>query len=315
MPVRVGVIGVGYLGRHHARIYSELENAELVGVADVDSRRSEEIARTYGCKVFPNYPEVIAACDALSIVTPTVMHHDIAMDCLRAGKDILIEKPITEDMDEARDIIEEAEKNNRVLQVGHLERYNPGIVAAIEMIKEPRFIESERLSPFLGRGTDVDVTLDLMIHDLDIVMSITKSGIKDIKAIGEAVLTEKIDVAKVWLEFDNGCKALITASRLAPDKQRKLRVFQKDAYISVDYQSQEVRRYFKTSSGISFDVVKPESKEPLKEELRDFIYCVENRKKPRVSGIEAMDALEVALRITGILKMTQQDYKGLKAGQ
>ncbi len=315
MPVRVGVIGVGYLGRHHARIYSELENAELVGVADVDSRRSEEIAKTYGCKAFPSYPEVIAACDALSIVTPTVTHHDIAMDCLRAGKDILIEKPITEDMDEARDIIEEAEKNNRVLQVGHLERYNPGIVAAIEMIKEPRFIESERLSPFLGRGTDVDVTLDLMIHDLDIVMSITKSRIKDIKAIGEAVLTEKIDVAKVWLEFDNGCKALITASRLASDKQRKLRVFQKDAYISVDYQSQEVRRYFKTSSGISFDVVKPESKEPLKEELRDFIYCVENRKKPRVSGIEAMEALEVALRITEILKMTQQDHQGLKAGQ
>lgn len=315
MPVRVGVIGVGYLGRHHARIYSELENAELVGVADVDSRRSEEIAKTYGCKAFPSYPEVIAVCDALSIVTPTVTHHDIAMDCLRAGKDILIEKPITEDLDEARDIIEEAEKNNRVLQVGHLERYNPGIVAAIEMIKEPRFIESERLSPFLGRGTDVDVTLDLMIHDLDIVMSITKSRIKDIKAIGEAVLTEKIDVAKVWLEFDNGCKALITASRLAPDKQRKLRVFQKDAYISVDYQSQEVRRYFKTSSGISFDVVKPESKEPLKEELRDFIYCVENREKPRVSGIEAMDALEVALRITEILKMTQQDHQGLKAGQ
>ena len=315
MPVRVGVIGVGYLGRHHARIYSELENAELVGVADVDSRRSEEIAKTYGCKAFPSYPEVIAACDALSIVTPTVTHHDIAMDCLKAGKDILIEKPITEDMDEARDIIEEAEKNNRVLQVGHLERYNPGIVAAIEMIKEPRFIESERLSPFLGRGTDVDVTLDLMIHDLDIVMSITKSRIKDIKAIGEAVLTEKIDVAKVWLEFDNGCKALITASRLASDKQRKLRVFQKDAYISVDYQSQEVRRYFKTSSGISFDVVKPESKEPLKEELRDFIYCVENRKKPRVSGIEAMEALEVALRITEILKMTQQDHQGLKAGQ
>jgi len=307
MPVRVGVIGVGYLGRHHARIYSELENAELVGVTDIDNHRSEEIAKTYGCRAFSNHADIIKICDALSIVTPTATHHDIAMDCLRAGKDILIEKPITEDLDEARDIVGEAERSNRILQVGHLERYNPAIAAAVEMIKEPRFIESERLSPFLGRGTDVDVTLDLMIHDLDIVMSITKSRIKEIKAIGEAVLTGKIDVAKVWLEFENGCKALITASRLAPEKQRKLRVFQKDAYISVDYQSQEVRRYYKTASDISFDVIKTGNKEPLKEELRDFIHCVENREKPRVSGIEAMDALEVALRITEILKKTRQD--------
>ncbi|MEW6108833.1 MAG: Gfo/Idh/MocA family oxidoreductase [Nitrospirota bacterium] len=302
MSVRVGVIGVGYLGRHHARIYSELEDAELVAVADVDNRKAEEIAKTYGCRSFSAYSDVIADTDALSIVTPTTTHYSIAMDCLRAGRDILIEKPITENIIEAGDIIKEAEKKGLIIQVGHLERYNPAIQAAEGMINEPRFIESERLSPFLGRGTDVDVTLDLMIHDIDIVMSIVKSGLKDIKAIGEAVLTEKIDVAKAWLEFENGCKALITASRLSPEKQRRLRIFQKDAYISIDYQSQEVRRYFKTASDISFDVIKPENKEPLKEELKDFIYCVKNRKRPKVSGVEARDALDVTLRITGLLK-------------
>lgn len=306
MTLRMGVIGVGYLGQHHARIYSELENVELVAVADINTRKSEDIAKTYGCKSFSSYAGILKICDALSIVTPTTTHHDIAMDCLRAGKDILIEKPISENIDEARDIIEEAEKNNLILQVGHLERYNPAFVAAEEMIKKPRFIESERLSPFLGRGTDVDVILDLMIHDIDIIMSIVQSRLKDIRATGAAVLTDKIDAAKVWLEFDNGCKALITASRLSSEKQRKLKVFQKDAYISIDYQSQEVRRYFKTASDISFDVIKPEKKEPLKEELKDFIYCIKNRKRPKVSGIEAMDALEVVLRITEVLKNTDQ---------
>lgn len=299
----MGVIGVGYLGQHHARIYSELDGVELVAVSDIDGSRSAEIATLYRCESFTNYADLIAKCDALSIVTPTTTHHAVAMDCLRAGRDILIEKPISENIAEAKDLIEEAQKRNLILQVGHLERYNPAVVAAAEFIRKPRFIESERLSPFLGRGTDVDVTLDLMIHDIDIVMSIVQSRLKDIRAIGEAVLTEKIDVAKVWLEFDNGCKALLTASRLSPEKQRRLRVFQKDAYISVDYQAQEVRRYFKTGSEISFDVMKPENREPLKEELKDFIFCVQNRKKPKVSGVEAMDAVQVALTIAEILKI------------
>jgi predicted dehydrogenase len=209
MSVRIGVIGVGYLGKHHARIYSELEEADLVAVADINTSRAEDIAKTYGCKAFSNHAEIMKECDALSIVTPTITHHVIAKDCLSAGKDILIEKPITENVDEARDIIEVAEKKDVILQIGHIERYNQGIIAASEMIREPRFIESERLSPFLGRGTDVDVTLDLMIHDIDIVMSIVQSRLKDIRATGAAVLTDKLDVAKVWLEFENGCKALM----------------------------------------------------------------------------------------------------------
>lgn len=303
MAVRVGVIGVGYLGQHHARIFSGLEGVELVGVADTETVKAAEIADKYGCRYFADYNDLLGACDALSIVTPTTTHHAIAMVCLNAGKDLLIEKPITESLVEAREIIETAEKNGLVLQVGHLERYNPAIVAAAEMIKAPKFIEAERLSPFLGRGIDVDVTLDLMIHDIDIVLSMVRSKVKEIRATGDSVMTGKIDVVKAWLEFENGCKALITASRLATEKTRTLRVHQEDSYISIDYQSQEVRRYFKRGTDISFDVVKPENKEPLKEELRDFISCLQSRKKPMVSGKEAMDALEMVLKINEMLKV------------
>jgi predicted dehydrogenase len=302
MSIKIGVIGVGYLGQHHARIFSRMEGAELVAVSDVNETRSREIAKMYDCKSFDNYGALIGECDALSIVTPTKTHHRIAMDCLRAGKDVFLEKPMTVSLEEATDIIDQAVRYNLILQIGHLERYNPAIVAAAAMIKEPLFIESERLSPFLGRGTDVDVTLDLMIHDIDIVMSIVQSRIKDIRAIGESVITGKIDVAKAWIEFENGSKALITASRLAPEKKRVLKIFQREAYILIDYQSQEVRRYFKNVSGIDCEVIKPENREPLQDELRDFIACVKTRKKPRVSGREAKDALEAVLRITEILK-------------
>lgn len=303
MPVRVGVIGVGYLGQHHARIFSGLDDVELVGVADTETVKAGEIAEKYGCKPFADYADLVGACDALSIVTPTTTHHAIAMVCLNAGKDLFIEKPITESLEEARDIIEAAEKKGLILQVGHLERYNPAIVAATEMIKAPKFIEAERLSPFLGRGIDVDVTLDLMIHDIDIVLSMVRSKVKEIRATGDSVMTGKIDVVKAWLEFESGCKALITASRLATEKSRKLRIHQEDSYISIDYQSQEVRRYFKHGTDISFDVVKSENKEPLKEELRDFISCLQNRRRPMVSGKEALDALEVVLKISEMLKV------------
>ncbi len=303
MSLRVGVIGVGYLGQHHARVFAGLDGVELVGVADTDSKKALDTAEKYGCRSFSSYADLIEVCDVLSIVTPTSTHHAIAMDCLKAGKALFIEKPITERLDEAGDIIEAAEKNNLIVQVGHLERYNPGIIAAANMISGPLFIEAERLSPFLGRGIDVDVTLDLMIHDIDIVMSMAHSKVKEIRATGSSVITDKIDVAKAWLEFENGCKALITASRLASEKARKLRIYQKDSYIFINYQTQEVRRYFKKAADISFDVVQPENKEPLKEELSDFISCVQKRKRPLVSGKEAMDALEIALRINEILRV------------
>jgi predicted dehydrogenase len=302
VSVKVGVIGVGYLGQHHARIYSEIEGAELVAVADCNIDAAEKIAGTYRCRAYTHYEDIIGLCEALSIVTPTTTHHAIAMECLKAGRDLLIEKPITADIREARAVVEEADRRNLILQVGHLERYNPGVTVASGMIADPSFIESARESPFLGRADDVDVTIDLMIHDIDIVLSLVQSRLKDIRAIGESVVTDKIDFARAWLEFENGCTALISASRIASEKVRTLTVFQKDSYIEIDYQKQEVMRYFKEGRKISSEHIKPENKEPLKEELKDFISCVKNRKRPNVSGVEGMNALDVALRITDILK-------------
>ena len=306
MAVRVGVIGVGYLGQHHARIFSGLEEVELVAVCDIDRSRCDDIGNAFSCRSFSGYKDLLEECDALSIVTPTTTHYGIAMDCLDAGRDIFIEKPLTDRMDCARAILENAEKKNLIVQVGHLERYNPGLIAAAGMIKEPRFIEAERHSPFLGRATDVDVTLDLMIHDIDIVMHLAGSKPGDIRAAGASMVTDKIDVAKAWLEFESGCKALLSASRLAQEKKRSMQIFQDDSHISVDYQTQEVRRSFRSPGGISVDVVKPEGKEPLKEELKDFIYCVKNRTRPGVSAAEAAEALEVVLRIN---EMVQGPYR------
>jgi len=305
VSIRIGVIGVGYLGQHHARIYSELENVELTAV-DIVEERAVNLAKNYGCESCYDYKKILSKVDALSIVTPTATHYSIAMDCLKAGKDVLIEKPITETIGQADGLINEAAKRGCVLQVGHLERYNPAVIAASEMIRDPLFIESERLAPFLGkggRGTDIDVTLDLMIHDVDIILSLITLPVNEIKAVGAEILTEKIDVAKAWLRFENGCTALATVSRLSPEKQRRLKVFQKDSYILIDYMNSEVKRYFRNEQGtISSHTIKPENREPLREELKDFVRCIQTRTRPRVSGIEGRNALHVVLQISEIIK-------------
>jgi predicted dehydrogenase len=303
LAIRVGVIGVGYLGQHHARIYSEIEEAELVGVADLQKDKAETIAGNYHCKAMNDYRDMLSEVDALSIVTPTTTHYPIALDCLKSGKDILIEKPITVTVKDADHLIRESESSGRIIQVGHLERYNPAVLAATDFFRKPVFIESERLSPFLGRGTDVDVTLDLMIHDIDIILSLIDSPVREIRAVGAKVMSDKLDVAKAWLEFENGCTALATVSRLSPEKQRRLKVSQEDSYITIDYQTSEIKRYFKNEQGISVDIIKPEKKEPLKEELKDFIRCVRERKKPRVSAIEGRNALKVVMEITEKIKL------------
>jgi len=303
LAVKVGVIGVGYLGQHHARIYSDIEEAELIGVVDIDQKKADTLADKYGCRPYYDYRDILEKVDALSIVTPTISHYNIALDCLRAGKDMLIEKPITVNIDEADELIREAEKRGCIIQVGHLERYNPAIIAATEMFTEPLFLESERLSPFLGRGTDVDVTLDLMIHDIDIILSLASQPIREIRAVGAKVLTDKIDVAKAWLEFENGCTALATVSRLSPEKKRRLKVFQKDSYISIDYQNSEIKRHLRNGKEISTEIIKPEKKEPLREELKDFISCVQARKKPKVSAVEGRNALKVVMEITDKIRI------------
>lgn len=304
MSLKVGVIGVGYLGRHHARIYSELPGVELAALVDTDGSCAKEISDKYCTAAHKDYKGVIGGLQAVSIVTPTPSHFAIAMDCLGAGCDVLVEKPMTMTLDEANMLIEEAEKKDRILQVGHLERYNPAVAAVFKMANSPVFIEAERVSPFLERALNVDVTMDLMIHDIDIVMGLLEGlEIRSISVVGAKVLSERVDVAKAWMEFSGGAKALITASRLSREKRRLLKIFQHDSYMEVDYIKKTIRRYFKKGpEGISSELIEVEDKEPLKEELADFIDCVRTRRKPKVSGAEGRNALKVALQITEMLK-------------
>jgi predicted dehydrogenase len=303
VALKVGVVGVGYLGRHHARIYSELDGVELVAVADTDREKAEEIAAGYGCKAVEAYKGMLADVDALSIVTPTSLHYEVAMECLKAGKDVLIEKPVATTVAEADALIEEAGKRGAIMQVGHLERYNPAVVAVSEHVKDTEFVESERVAPFVERALDVDVTIDLMIHDIDIVMSLLNvTGVRDIRVVGAKVLTDKLDVAKAWVEFEGGATALITASRISKAKQRLLKLYQKDSYVVLDYQEMKILKHFRSGGGIVQETIEVQGGEPLREELVDFVECVKHRRRPRVSGVEGRNALEVALVITDRIK-------------
>lgn len=313
--LNIGVIGIGYLGQHHARIYSELGSemgsVRLVGIVDTDRDRAGEISDKYGCEVFGDYRDILGRVDALSIVTPTTMHYQIALDCIKAGKDILIEKPITATVEEADKLIDAADKAGTIIQVGHLERFNPVFPAACSLVDNPVFIETERLSPFLGRGIDVDITLDLMIHDIDIILAILEGQgsdktishqpsalIKDMKVTGAKALTDNIDIAMAWLEFSNGVQALMKASRVSFEKSRKLKIFQKDSYLLVDYQNMGMKRFYKKGSNeIIQETIDIEKKEPLKEELKDFTECVISRRRPVVSAREGRNALKIALQI------------------
>ena len=299
--MNVAVIGVGSIGVHHARIFSEMENINLVGVVDIDMKRAEEIASRYNCSAFTNYMELIDSVDAVSIAVPTTHHFKTGMDFLKHNKSILVEKPITTTIEEADRLIEEAEKRNLIFQVGHLERFNSGVSLMSTMVDKPQFIESQRLSPFLGRGIDVDVTLDLMIHDIDIILSLVNSEISDIRATGAKVLTDNIDVAHAWIEFENGCIAEAVTSRMANDKIRQLKVFQQNAFLSLDYQSQEITTYIKNNGTVDKKTKKPDEKEPLKEQLLSFLDCVINSTRPLVSGFEGKEALKVALKVSGLV--------------
>lgn len=299
MSLRAGVIGVGYLGRHHARVYSGLDGVRLSAVSDTDASRAGEISGLYGAALCADFREMLPLVDAVSIVTPTETHFEIALECLRAGKDVLVEKPMTCTVAEADLLIEEARKRGAVLQIGHLERFNPTVEILRSMIEEPVFFDSERLSPYLERASGVDVTVDLMIHDIDIVMSLMGSPeIKDMRAAGAKVLSEKLDTAKAWIEFRGGGSALFTASRLSEEKRRTLRVLQKNSYIVLDYQGMEIKRHLKEGGRVLSETVKAEGGEPLGEELRDFVECIRTRRRPKVTGREGREALKTALEIT-----------------
>ncbi|MFC2091149.1 Gfo/Idh/MocA family oxidoreductase [Elusimicrobiota bacterium] len=298
--LRVGVVGTGHLGRHHARIYSELGNARLVAVSDIDEKKGGKIAEKYGCRYCKDFHELLDSIDAVSIVTPTETHYEIAREFLKHNISTLIEKPITSSIEQASKLIMISEENSCILQVGHIERFNAAIKKAREYIKEPRFIEVNRLSRFPDRSLDIGVVLDLMIHDIDIILSFVDSSVKSISSIGASVFSDKEDIANCRLAFENGCIANITASRISYKSERKFRVFQSDSYISLDYEKQDFVIYKKKKnivdkpSDIERIVPQLMKSEPLREELMDFLSTVTEGKTPTVSGYHGYNAIKLA---------------------
>ena len=296
--IRVGVIGLGRLGSIHAKIYSELETVELAGICDVDENAARLASESLKTNWYSDYKNLLDnQLDAVSIVTPTILHYEIAKFFLQNKIHVLIEKPVTKTLKEASDLIKIAHKNKLIIQVGHVERFNSAIQAVEKLSNKPRFIEVHRLGPFTPRVKDVGVVLDLMIHDIDIVLGLTKSKVKNIDALGMKILTNHEDIANARIRFQNGTVCDLTASRVTSDSLRKIRIFQDDCYISIDYMAQEALIYRKINNQIVSEKIDIQKEAPLQKELASFIDCVVNNKKPVVSGKEAYEALKVALDI------------------
>ena len=303
--IRVGVFGVGALGQHHARIYTQLPETELVGIYDVDAARASQLAEQHHCRAFASVAELAAAVEAASVVVPTHLHHDLALDLMDRGLHLLVEKPIASTTAEAEAMVTRAKAKGVILQVGHVERFNPVLAFLEAHAQAPRFIEAHRLAPFPPpregmhpRGTEVSVVLDLMIHDLEIILHLVRSPVKEVRAVGVPVLSGSEDIANVRLLFENGCVANITASRISPERMRKIRVFTSESYISLDYQNQAGELFRKAATGIVREEVPIEKGEPLALELSSFAGCVARRDTPVVSGEHAAEALSLAVEIT-----------------
>ena len=295
--VKVAVIGIGYLGSIHAKIYKETKGCELAAVCDTDTERLKQVSRQLRVNAVADYKELFGKVDAVSIATPTVLHHKVAVDCLEHGLDVLVEKPFTLTLAEAEDLISIAAKKDLILQVGHIERFNSAFGAAQKIIKDPKFIECHRLSPFTNRSTDVGAVLDIMIHDIDIVLGLVNSEVKNVESVGINVLTKFEDIANARITFANGCVANLTASRISDEAMRKIRIFQENMYISLDYKDAKARVYRKAGLDITKEHLPIEKEQPLQKELASFIDCVTNHREPLVSGKVAAGALGLALRI------------------
>ena len=300
--VRVGVIGVGALGQHHARVYAGLSGVDLVGVHDADPARAREVAERHGGRAFPTVEALLGEVRAVSVAVPTVDHHRTARQALEAGRDVLVEKPMTTTLEEADDLIALADARKAVLQVGHIERFNPATDVLKATVRKPRFIEVHRLGSFSARSLDVDVVLDLMIHDLDIVLCLDGSEAVQIDAVGVPVLTPKVDIANVRLRFASGLIANLTASRVSVDKVRKFRVFSPRTYISVDFTRREaqVARLKEGEGGrpeIATEKTSAPDQEPLQRQLEAFVTAVRDRSRPVVPGADGRRALALALAI------------------
>lgn len=303
--LRAGVIGVGYLGRFHAQKYAALEDVDLVGIADVSRERADEVAAEVGTTAFTDYRELLDQVDLVSIVVPTQYHFPVAKDCLEAGCHILLEKPVTQTVEEADELIRMAGNRRLVFQVGHLERFNPAIMALKGVLKGPLFIESHRLAPFKPRGTDVNVVLDLMIHDIDIILNMVPSSVKLVNSVGVPVLSHEVDIANARLQFENGCVANVTASRVSREGMRKIRIFQPDAYISIDYQERKISIFRKGGEGfpipglpnVTMEEKSFEQGDALRTEIIAFVDAVRTGSAPPVTGEDGKRALELALQI------------------
>lgn len=312
--MKVGVIGVGYLGKYHTQKYKNIEDVELVGVADVNLSIAEAIAKENNCKAFQDYRELLKEVDAVSVVVPTSYHHEVALECIAAGVDMLMEKPITTTVEEADDIIAKAEEKNLILQVGHLERFNPAVEAMMPFLTVPVFIESQRISTFKNRALDVDVVLDLMIHDIDIILNIIKSPLETIHTVGAPVVTDFTDIANARLIFENGATANVTVSRISRTNTRRMRIFQPGSFINVDFANRKVmtmvlkKGEFQENGMPKQDIVVnsfPEG-DALNSEILHFVKNVRERTTPLVSGYEGRRALDVAMQVIQQIKDHQK---------
>lgn len=307
--LRVGVIGVGYLGRLHAQKMASFDDVVLVGVCDADPERGKAVAEEFGTSFRTDTRKLLREVDAVSIAVPTIAHFRVAMEAIRAGVHVLLEKPIAATVREGRALVREAAARRQVFQIGHLERFNPAVISAASVLKEPRFVECHRLGIFGGRGTDVDVVLDLMIHDIDLILSFVRSPVARIQAVGVPVISPNIDIANARLSFANGCVANVTASRVSARKQRKIRIFQEDAYLAMDFVEHTIqiyRRVFPKGQGgtpeITGELLETEKGDVLRDEIRSFVDCARTGAAPRVSGADGLAALEVAFRILRKMK-------------
>jgi predicted dehydrogenase len=304
--IPVAVIGVGYLGKFHAEKYAQSAHAELRAVVDIDGARAREVAAKCRTEALVEYQALFGRVKAVSIAVPTALHHQVAADFLRQGVDVLVEKPMTADLAQGRELVELAAGHGAILQVGHLERFNPAIRKLEGVIKEPKFVECHRLAPFVERGTDVDVVLDLMIHDIDVITSLVRSPVERVEAIGVPVLTDKPDIANARIKFLNGCIANVTASRVSLKRERKVRFFQPDAYISIDYDQRRAQIFHKPSPGAGWldirgETIEIQQGDALADEIDSFLQCVRSRSLPLVSGAEGLRAVEIAAMISAQL--------------
>lgn len=302
--LRAGVIGVGYLGRLHAQKMASFGDVRLVGVSDSDAARGRAVAEEFGTQFIGDPRDLLDRVNAVSIAVPTSSHHRVAMAAVRAGVHVLLEKPIAARLREGRSLVREAAARGLTLQIGHLERFNPAVREAASIVAEPRFLECHRLGPFGGRGTDVDVVLDLMIHDLDLILSFVRSPVVRVDAVGVPVISPNVDIANARLVFANGCVANVTASRVSSRKQRKIRIFQEDAYVSMDFVEHRIELFRRTfprgKEGlpeITGELLETEHGDALRDEIRSFLDCVRTGAAPVVSGSDGLAALELAFRV------------------